>query len=58
MVRLPQLFCDQVLWPEFCELDGELRRYLDAVTAKLIAEDVFADTTEAAEVDMAQIGGE
>ncbi len=51
MVRLPQSFCDQVLWPEFCELDNELRRYLDEVTSRLISEDVFADTTEAAEVD-------
>lgn len=58
MVRLPQSFCDQVLWPEFRELDGELRRYLDTVTSTLIAEDVFADTTEAAEVDMVQIGSE
>jgi hypothetical protein len=58
MVRLPQTFCDQVLWPEFCELDGELKHYLDAVTSKLISEDVFEDTTEAAEVDMVQIGSE
>ena len=58
MVRLPQTFCDEVLWPEFRELDGELKHYLDAVTSKLIAEDVFADTTEATEVDMVQIGSE
>jgi hypothetical protein len=58
MVRLPQTFCDQVLWPEFCELDGELKHYLDAVTSKLISEDVFEDTTEATEVDMVQIGSE
>ncbi len=56
MVRLPISFCDQVLWPEFCELDRELKGYLDAVTSKLIAEDVFADTGEAAERDKAQIG--
>jgi len=57
MVRLPQSFCDQVLWPEFCELDSELRGYLDAVTSKLITEDVFADTSEAAEVDPERIAG-
>jgi hypothetical protein len=57
MVRLPQSFCDQVLWPEFLELDNELRRYLDQVTSRLISEDVFADTSEAAEVDTARIGG-
>ncbi len=56
MVSLPMSFCDQVLWPEFCALDSELKGYLDAVTSKLIAEDVFADTGEATERDMAQIG--
>lgn len=56
MVRLPVSFCDQVLWPEFCELDRELRGYLDAVTSRLIAEDVFADTGEARELDMTRIG--
>ncbi|NNJ77027.1 MAG: hypothetical protein HKP56_17935 [Anderseniella sp.] len=58
MLRLPASFCDQVLWPEFCELDGELRSYLDAVTSKLISEDVFADTSEASELDRVQIGRE
>ncbi len=55
VVRLPQSFCDQVLWPEFCELDNELRHYLDQVTSRLISEDVFADTSEATEIDTPQI---
>lgn len=56
MVRLPQSFCDRVLWPEFCELDAELRQYLDQVTSKVISEEVFEDTAEAPEVDAARIG--
>ena len=58
MLRLPQSFCDQVLWPEFCELNSALRHYLDTVTAKLISEDVFADTSEATEISARQIEGQ
>jgi hypothetical protein len=41
-----------VLWPEFKELDAELRSYLQEVTLRIIREDVFADTSEAPEVDV------
>jgi hypothetical protein len=39
-----------VLWPEFRELDTELRNYLQEVTQRMIREEVFADTSEAPEV--------
>jgi len=55
MVRLPRSFCDEVLWPEFEALDKELRRYLNSVTSKLIKDEVYADTSEAAEVDVARL---
>ena len=58
MVRVPKSFCDDVLWPEFTQLHDTLRQYLAEVTTKLVRETVFADTSEAAEVDegVAQIG--
>ena len=55
MVRLPQSFCNEVFWPEFEALDKELRRYLNSVTSKLIQDEVYADTSEAAEVDVARL---
>ena len=42
---------EEVLWPEFREFDAELRSYLQEVTLRMIREDVFADTSEAPEVD-------
>jgi hypothetical protein len=47
MLRVPNKFVDQVLWPEFRELDAELGRYLDEVTTRLIREEVHRDTSEA-----------
>jgi hypothetical protein len=50
MVRAPRSFVDEVLLREFRDLDGELRTYLQEITFKIIREEVFADTSEAAEV--------
>ena len=50
MVRAPRLFFDQVLWPEFSELDRALQAYLHEVTLRVIREDVYADASEAREV--------
>jgi len=50
MLRAPRPFVDQVLWPEFVELDAALSRYLDEVTSRLIREDVHGDTSEAHEI--------
>ena len=50
MVRAPRSFVDEVLLREFKDLDGELRTYLQEITFKIIREEVFADTSEAAEV--------
>jgi hypothetical protein len=50
MVRAPRRFVEQVLWPEFRDLDHDLQAYLHEVTLKVIREEVFADTSEAQEV--------
>ena len=50
MVRLPGDFARYVLWPEFQELNGALRAYLEEVTLRVIRTEVFADTSEATEV--------
>jgi hypothetical protein len=50
MVRAPRGFVDRILWPEFQELNVELRRYLHAVTLRVIRAEIHADTTEAPEV--------
>ena len=49
-VRAPKGFIDQVLWPEFSELDRALQIYLQEVTLRVIREEVYSDTSEAQEV--------
>ena len=51
MLLVPKAFVDQILWPEFAELDSVLRHYLYEVTLRLIRDGVHADTSEAAEVE-------
>jgi hypothetical protein len=41
MVRAPRRFFDQVLWPEFCELDRTLQAYLHEATLRVIHEKVY-----------------
>ncbi|MBI3517580.1 MAG: hypothetical protein HY060_26405 [Proteobacteria bacterium] len=50
MLRVPRGFVDDVLWPEFKELNKALQAYLGEVTVKVIREQVHADTSEAAEI--------
>jgi hypothetical protein len=50
MIRAPQGFVDQVLWPEFVELNEALVAYLHEVTLRVIRDEVFADASEAPEV--------
>lgn len=53
MLKAPKTFIDQVLWPEFQQLDAALRHYLDEVTTRIIREEVHKDVSEAAEVQAA-----
>ncbi len=50
MVRAPQGFIDQVLWPEFSELGRALEIYLHEVTLRVIRQEVYSDTSEAQDV--------
>ena len=50
MLKVPKAFVDQVLWPEFEELNAALWQYLNAVTLRVIREEVHRDAGEAAEV--------
>ncbi len=53
MLRVPKAFVDQVLWPEFEELNAALVQYLNAVTLRVIREEVHGDASEAAELTYA-----
>jgi hypothetical protein len=50
MIRVPRAFVDQVLWPEYKELNQALQAYLSEVTLKVIREQVHGDASEAAEI--------
>ena len=50
MLKVPKAFVDQVLWPEFEELNAALWQYLNAVTLRVIREEVHRDAGEAAEM--------
>jgi hypothetical protein len=52
VLRAPRRFVEDVLWREFEELDTELRAYLQEVTLRMIRDDIFADTSEAPEVNV------
>jgi hypothetical protein len=45
----PKGFIDQVLWPEFSELDHALQVYLHEATLRGIRQEIYSDTSEAQE---------
>ena len=49
VVRAPRSFVDRTLWPEYRQLREALNRYLDEATERIIREEVFGDTGDAAE---------
>jgi hypothetical protein len=51
MIKVPQSFLEQILMPEFEELNAALIGYLSEITEKVIREEVHRDTGEAEEVD-------
>lgn len=57
MVVAPSEFIDQVLWPEYQQLNLVLRNYLRQTTERIIRAEVFADTADAAEVDRPTLSG-
>jgi tRNA nucleotidyltransferase (CCA-adding enzyme) len=53
LIRAPKRFLDQVLWPEFSELDQALRAHLHQLTMRVIREEIFADASDAQEISEA-----
>ena len=51
MIKVPTSFIEQVLWPEFQELNAALVAYLAAITERVIREEVHGETGDAEEVD-------
>lgn len=49
IVRAPLSFVDNTLWPEYLELQAALHSYLNQATERIIREEVYRDTGEAAE---------
>ena len=47
MVRVPRIFVDETLWPEFQELNRTLRAYMDEITDRVIREEIHRDYSEA-----------
>jgi hypothetical protein len=56
MLRVQKGFVDQMLWPEFQELNKALTQYLNEVTTRVIRNEVHRDTSEAVEVAQALPG--
>ncbi len=54
MLKVPERFINETLWPEFQELNQVLVDYLSQVTERIIREEVFSQTSEAQEVDEPQ----
>ena len=51
MVKAPQKFLEEILFPEYDKLSKVLMEYLENVTNKVISEAIFSDIQEAEEVD-------
>ena len=51
MLQVPKPFLDDVLWPEFQELNKVLADYLSEITDRIIRREVFSEREEAEEVD-------
>lgn len=49
VVNAPRSFVDEVLWPEFNELNAALTSYLMAATERVIGDVIHRDTREAPE---------
>ncbi len=49
MVRVTAKFVDEVLWPEFQQLDATLRAHLQAVTDRIVTVAIHGETAEAEE---------
>ncbi len=51
LARVPRSFAEETLWPEFVELAEELKKHLEAVTDRVIAQGIHSAPTEVDEED-------
>ena len=51
VIRAPKSFVEQVLWPEFADLNAALTSYLCEITERVIREEVHRETGDAEEVE-------
>jgi hypothetical protein len=49
MARVPRTFADEVLWPEYQQLNAMLREHLDSVTKRVIAQAIHGNQADAEE---------
>ncbi len=49
MARVTRTFAEEVLWPEFRELNATLRAHLESVTTRVIAQAIHGDQADAEE---------
>jgi len=49
VIRAPRQFVERTLWPEYVELQAALNAYLNEATERIIREEVYGDSEEAAE---------
>jgi len=50
VVTVPRTFLDQVLWPEFAEINAALSEYLADITDRMIRAEVYREAGEAEEI--------
>ncbi len=50
VVTVPRTFLDQVLWPEFAEINAALSEYLADITDRMIRAEVYREAGEAEEM--------
>jgi hypothetical protein len=51
MLSVPPGFLNQILWPEFVQINEALSEYLADITEKIIRDEVYCETGEAEEVE-------
>lgn len=49
-VKAPKSFINETLWPEFCEIDGELMKHIEEITQRIIRGAIHGDGSDADEV--------
>jgi hypothetical protein len=49
VVRAPGSFINNILWPEFLQIKDALNEYLNEATERIIREEVYSNSAEAAE---------